>query len=154
MTSTAETIDHTTLARLVEAGAVRGADVIGHGGGWGIVIKYGRTQRALATRRGDVRTFRKFETLVSYLKELGISQYSVNATDFDPQALKTSRVRPDASERMRSAFEAKAHTDWVREKVAESLADPRPNIPHRQVMDEAQALIDSKRKQRASKATS
>ena len=154
MTSTAETIDHTTLARLVEAGAVRGADVIGHGGGWGIVIKYGRTQRALATRRGDVRTFRKFETLVSYLKELGISQYSVNATDFDPQALKTSRVRPDASERMRSAFEAKAHTDWVREKVAESLADPRPNIPHRQVMDEVQALIDSKRKQRASKATS
>ena len=154
MTSTAETIDHTTLARLVEAGAVRGADVIGHGGGWGIVVKYGRTQRALAARRGDLRTFRKFETLVSYLKELGISQYSVNATDFDPQALKTSRVRPDASERMRSAFEAKAHTDWVREKVAESLADPRPNIPHRQVMDEAQALIDSKRKQRASKATS
>jgi len=41
--------------------------------------------------------------------------------------MKTSRVRPDASERMRSAFEAKAHTDWVREKVAESLADPRPH---------------------------
>jgi hypothetical protein len=55
---------------------------------------------------------------------------------------------------MRSAFEAKAHTDWVREKVAESLADPRPNIPHRQVMDEVQALIDSKRKQHASKAAS
>jgi hypothetical protein len=54
-------------------------------------------------------------------------------------------LRPDASERMRSAFEVRAHTDWVREKVAESLADPRPNIPHRRVMDEAQALIDSVR---------
>lgn len=154
MAITADTIDHTTLARLVEAGAVRGADVIGHGSGWGVVVKYGMTERALAARRGAVRTFRKFETLVSYLKELGISQYNVNAADFDPQAIKTSRVRPDASERMRSAFEAKAHTDWVREKVAESLADPRPNIPHRQVMDEVQALIDSKRKQHASKAAS
>jgi hypothetical protein len=154
MTSSADTIDHTTLSRLVEAGAVRGADVIGHGGGWGVVVKYGKTQRALAARRGAVRTFRKFETLVSYLKSIGICQYNVNATDFDPQALKSSRVRPDASERMRSAFEAKAHTDWVREKVAESLADPRPNMAHRQVMDEVQALIDAKRKQRAGKAAS
>lgn len=154
MAITADTIDHTTLARLVEAGAVRGADVVGHGSGWGVVVKYGMTERALAASRGAVRTFRKFETLVSYLKAMGISQYNVNAANFDPQLLKTNRVRPDASERMRSAFEAKAHTDWVREKVAESLADPRPNISHREVMDEAQALIDAKRMQHASKATS
>lgn len=152
MGTTADTIDHTALARLVEAGAVRGADVIGHGSGWGVVVKYGMTERALAARRGGVRNFRKFETLVSYLRELGIYQYSVNAADFDPQALKVSRVRPDASERMRSAFEAKAHADWISEKVAESLADPRPNITHAQVMAKAQALIDSKRAQHASKA--
>jgi hypothetical protein len=154
MAITADTIDHTTLARLVEAGAVRGADVIGHGSGWGVVVKYGMTERALAARRGAVRTFRKFETLVAYLKTMGISQYNVNASDFDPGAMKTSRVRPDASERMRSAFAAKAHADWVREKVAASLADPRPNVAHRQVMDEAQALIDAKRKQHAGKAAS
>ncbi|MGQ0710753.1 MAG: antitoxin PaaA2 family protein [Rhodoferax sp.] len=154
MTTTADTIDHATLARLVGEGAVRGADVIGHGGGWGVVVKYGMSERALAARRGAVRTFRKFETLVAYLKGLGISQYNVNATDFDPETIKASRVRPDASERLRSAFEAKAHADWVGEKVAESLADPRPNIPHRQVMDQVQALIDAKRKQHAAKAAS
>jgi len=55
---------------------------------------------------------------------------------------------------VRSAFEDKAHTGWVREKVAESLADPQPNILHRQVMNEVQALIDSKRKQCASKTAS
>ena len=150
----ADTIDHTTLARLVQAGAVRGTDVIGHGSGWGVVVKYGMTESALAARRGAVRTFRKFETLVSYLKEIGISQYNVNATDFDPLAIKSSRIRPDASERMRSAFEAKAHNDWLREKVADSLADPQPNIPHLQVMDEVQALIDFKRTQHAFKAAS
>lgn len=150
---TADTIDHASLALLAQAGAVRAAAVIGHGGGWGVIVKCGNTERALAARRGAVRTFRKFETLVCYLKQIGISQYHVNAADFDPQAIKASRARPDASERMRSAFEAKAHTDWVREKVAETLSDPRPNIGHRHVMDEVQALIESKRKQHASKAT-
>ncbi|MBC7858819.1 MAG: hypothetical protein H7Z39_08565 [Burkholderiaceae bacterium] len=153
MAITAETIDHVTLERLVEAGAVRGAEVIGHPGGWGVIIKYGMTERALAARRGAVRTFRKFETLVGYLKDVGIFDYHVNAANFDPAAMKTTRVRPDASERMRSAFEAKAQTDWMREKVAKSLADPRPNIPHEQVMTNVQSVIDAKRKKHAKAAS-
>lgn len=153
MAITAETIDHVTLERLVEAGAVRGADVIGHPGGWGVIVKYGMTERALAARRGAVRTFRKFETLVGYLKGIGISEYHVNAADFDQAAMKTTRVRPDASERMRSAFEAKAHTDWMREKVAKSLADQRPNMSHQQVMTNVQAVIDAKRKKHAKAAS-
>ncbi len=154
MAITADTIDHATLTHLVEAGAVHGANVIGYSSGWGVVIRYGVTERALAAKQGSVRTFRKFETLVAYLKALGISQYNVNATDFDPQALKTTRARPDASQRMRSAFEAKAHTDWVMDKAAASLADPQPNIAHSEVMAAAQALIDSKRKPHVSQAAS
>ena len=151
MAITHDTIDHMTLERLVEAGAVRGTDVIGHAGGWGVIVKYGMTERVLAARRGAVRTFRKFETLVSYLKGIGISDYHVHAANFDQAGMKTTRVRPDASERMRSAFEAKAHNDWVREKVAASLADPRPNLSHEQVMADAQAVIDAKRKQHATR---
>lgn len=89
MPTTANTIDHVTLGHLVEAGAIRGADVIGGPEGWGVVVKYGMNERALAARRGAVRTFRKFETLVGYLKELGISQYQVNAANFDAATLKT-----------------------------------------------------------------
>jgi len=33
-----ETIDHTTLSRLVEAGAVRGAHIVGRNGGWAVTI--------------------------------------------------------------------------------------------------------------------
>jgi hypothetical protein len=59
---------------------------------------------------------------------------------------------------MRSAFEAKAHTDWMREKVAKSVAksldDPRPNISHKQVMTDLQAVIDAKRKKHATEAAS
>ena len=151
MSTAAKTIDHATLSQLIEAGAVEGADVIGQAGGWAVVVRFGMSERVLAARRGAVRIFRKFETLVAYLKALGISQFKVNATDFDQDALTTRRARPDASERMRSAFEAKAHADWVRAKVAASLADPQPNRAHAQVMAEAQALIDAKRRQHASK---
>ncbi len=34
---------------------------------------------------------------------------------------------------------------WFRAKVQEALADPRPAVPHEQVVAEARALIDSKR---------
>lgn len=39
-------------------------------------------------------------------------------------------------------------TACFRAKVQEALDDPRPGLPHKQVMDEAQALIDRKRRAR------
>ena len=101
MANSLETIDHTTLSRLVEAGVVRGVDVIGHPGGWSVMVKYGMTERMLAARRGTVRSFRKFETLVAYLRPLGIVHMNVNAANLDPESFKSSRARPDASARMR-----------------------------------------------------
>lgn len=39
-----------------------------------------------------------------------------------------------------------AYDVWFRAKVQEALADPRPATPHDQVMQEARALIDGKRR--------
>jgi hypothetical protein len=121
MVATRETIDRATLLHLVEAGAIRGADVIGQAGGWGVVIKYGMTERALAARRGAVRIFARFETLVSYLKAIGIAEYKVNAANFNPLSGKVLRARPDAAERMKAAHEAAAYDQWFRAKVQKSL---------------------------------
>lgn len=38
---------------------------------------------------------------------------------------------------------------WFHAKVREALADERPPLSHQQVMDEAQALIDRKRRARS-----
>jgi len=35
-----------------------------------------------------------------------------------------------------------SYNEWLRAKVAASLADPRPAIPHDEVMAEMDALID------------
>jgi len=35
-----------------------------------------------------------------------------------------------------------AYTQWLRAKVQEAIDDPRPGIPHEEVMAAAQALIE------------
>lgn len=136
MTISTNTIDHATLEHLVEAGAVRGASIVGQPGGWGVVIQYGMTERVLAAKRGAVRVFRKFETLVSYLKGMGITHFQVDASQFDPDAVKTGRTRIDAAQRMKSAHEAAAYNDWLTQQVQEAIDDPRQSVQHAQVLDE------------------
>lgn len=146
MATTHDTIDHVTLQHLVEAGAVRGADVIGQPGGWGVVIKYGMTERALAVRRGAVRVFRHLETLVTYLKDLGISQFNVNAANYDP-ATSAKTTRPDAAERMKRAHEAAEHDKWFREQVEEGIRlanDPKTVLVSN---DEVKAMSAERRKE-------
>lgn len=126
-----KTIDHGTLRRLVDAGAHVGAEVVGGVGGWGVVINYGRASQTLAATRGKPRTWRQFETLAGYLKELGIVEVRVNTADFEPGA---AGARPNdkrsamASKRMKHAHQAAAHDTWFREQVQASIDDPRPSV--------------------------
>jgi len=147
---TAETIDHTTLSRLAEAGAVRSARIIGQKGGWGVLVKYGVTERALATQRShQVRIFRKFETLVSYLRGVGIVRFDVDAVNYDVASLKTSRNRPDRAEAMKSAHAAAAYNKWLKAEVQEAIEDASPGIPHDEVMKDVRAVIAAARTKRA-----
>jgi len=144
MPTTDKTIDHGTLRRLVTAGAHVGAEVVGAGGSWGVVINYGRTSQTLAATRGRPKTFRQFETLASYLKELGIVEYRVNAAEFEPGG--TQKKAPDrrsitASERMKRAHEAAAYDTWFRKQVHESIDDPRPSLSD----DQARAQMAARR---------
>ena len=132
-----ETIDHTTLSRLAEAGAVHSAHIVGQKGGWGVLVKYGMTERALAAQRShQMRIFRKFETLVSYLKSVGIARFDVDAVNYDADSLKATRNRPDSAAKLKRAHEAAAYDVRFRAEVREALDDPRPGIPHEEVVAE------------------
>ena len=126
-----KTIDHGTLRRLVDAGAHVGAEVVGGAGGWGVVINYGRACQTLAATRGKPRTFRQFETLAGYLKDLGIVEYRVNTAGFAPGA---TGANPDdkrsatASMRMKRAHQAAAYDAWFREQVQASIDGPQPTL--------------------------
>ena len=134
-----KTIDHSTLRRLVDAGAHVGAEVVGGAGGWGVVISYGRASQTLAATRGAPRTWRQFETLAGYLKELGIIEYRVNTAEFAPGAAagkQDDKRSITASERMKRTHQAAAHDTWFREQVQASIHDPRPSVDDQAVKKE------------------
>ena len=126
-----EAMDHRTLAKLVQSGAVRATRVIGQAGGWGIVITCGKTARPLAAQRGRVRLFSKLETVAAYLREIGIPRFDVDVLDYDPQRVR--RPRPDRAEALKHAHEAAAYDKWFRGQVQIALDDPRPSMPNEEV---------------------
>ena len=147
---TTETIDHTTLTKLAEAGVVRSAHVVGQEGGWGILVKYGMTERVLAAQRShQVRVFRKLETLVAYLKGVGIPRFDVDAVNYDAASI-TPHKRPDRAVAMKDAHEAAAYTKWLKAEIQEAIDDPSPSIPHDEVMRDVRAVIKRARAKRAS----
>lgn len=145
-------IDHHTLQRLVKAGAAVGADVIGQAGGWNVVIRYGLVSQRLVATRGKPRLFRNFSTLASYLKDLGVVEFKVNAAEFDPGAKDESDTRRVvASDRLKAAHAAAEHDRWFRAQVQASIDDPRPNVSD----EDAQRRMADKReglRQRAAAA--
>lgn len=138
---TTETIDHATLTKLTEAGVVRSAHVVGKVGGWGVMVKYGMTERALAAQRSQqVRIFRKLETLVEYLKRIGIPRFDVDAVNYDPQSMIATK-RPDRAEAMKDAHAAAAYTKWLKAEVQEALDDTSPTVPHDEAMRQVRAAL-------------
>ena len=125
------TIDHATLVKLVDAGSVRAAHVVGRTGGWGVIVSYGRTVRALAAQRGKLRLFSKLDTVVTYLKGIGIARFDVDTVDYDHG--ENRRARPDRAQALKHAHEAAAYDKWFRTQVETSLDDPRPSVPHEAV---------------------
>jgi hypothetical protein len=130
-------IDHSTLSILVQAGAIQSAQVLGQSGGWAVMVRYGNRECPLAAQRSQkMRLFRSLETLANYLKGIGIAQFEVNATQFDPVASNRTQ-RPDRALALRRTHESAAYDAWFREQVQHSLDDPRPSVPD----DEAMALF-------------
>jgi len=142
----AESLNHRTLAELAAAGVVRAARVMSQGGAWGVMIEYGAIERPLAAQRGKARLFRKLESVVAYLKGIGIHRFDVDAANHDPA--RTGRARPDRAAALKRAHRAAAYDKWFRALVQESLDDPRASIPH----DKVSARWSRKRAQLARKA--
>jgi hypothetical protein len=128
--ATSSMIDHSALTKLIDAGAVRGAQVVAQPQGWSLLIQCGQHERPLAAQRSrKVRTWRKLETLVGYLHGLGVTRFDVDASGFD-RTHPTNTPRPDRSDALKKAHEAAAYDKWFRAKVQEALDETGPGIPH------------------------
>lgn len=119
----AATIDHHTLARLVQGSAVQATHVVAAPGGWTVIVQYGGTESALATTRSkQIRVFKRLETLIGCLKGVGIRRFDVDANHFDAAATKPPR-RSDTSATLKQAHAALAHDRWFRDQVEQALKE-------------------------------
>jgi DNA-damage-inducible protein J len=74
---------------------------------------------------------------------------NIGLTISDAVRILLTRVAREGALPAGLAVDTEAYDLWFRAKVQEALADKRAATPHREVMDEAQALIDKKRRARS-----
>ncbi|MFJ4064039.1 hypothetical protein ACIPW4_01930 [Pseudomonas sp. NPDC089996] len=121
-------LDHANLSRMAESGRIKATHIVGQPGGWSVQIDVNHQEHVLiAQRSGNVRLFKKFETLVTYLLDLGIEHFQVDASTFDPSQLSTYQ-RPDRALALKRAHEAAAYEEWFATQVEASLKDASPVI--------------------------
>ncbi len=123
---TTQTIDHATLLHLINTGSVQAARAVGQSGGWAVQVQYGSLQGQLTAQRSrQVRLFKKLETLVAYLKGLGLVSFVVDAEKFE---LPGTHRRPDRADALKTVHAAAAYDQWFRQQVQSSIDDPRPSV--------------------------
>ena len=136
----AETITHTTLKELVEAGAIRRARAVAFGDRWGLVFSYGGVEKTLRSKNGhNVRNWANLNSVTNYLAELGIRKFETDATNYDPN--QKTLTRPDKSAALKRAHQAAEYDQWFREQVQAAIDDPRPSVPHDEAVRKMEAEL-------------
>ncbi|WP_024588944.1 type II toxin-antitoxin system RelB/DinJ family antitoxin [Aliihoeflea sp. 2WW] len=82
-------------------------------------------------------------------EDAGAKLANVGLTLSDAVRILLTRISKEGGLPAGLTVDPEAHDTWFRAKVQEALDDKRPTIPHRQVIEEAQALIDSRRRARS-----
>ncbi|MNE83689.1 hypothetical protein D3C80_1805260 [compost metagenome] len=77
---------------------------------------------------------------MTYLQDVGITTFDVDASNYDPLQIKTY-TRPDRSEAMKQAHDAAAYEEWFKEQVQIGLDDSRPTVSD----EEARRIFAAKR---------
>ena len=117
-----ETIQHSTIKELVEAGAVRQACAVAFGDRWSLVFSYGGVEKTLCSKNShNIRSWANLNSVAKYLAEIGIRKFETDATNFDPNQKTLSR--PDKSVAPKRAHEAVEYDRWFREQVQEAVVD-------------------------------
>jgi hypothetical protein len=130
------------------AGGVLSVTLKADGAGFEMEIETRRGPAKLVKARdkNETRRFIDPRKALLLLRDLGILEAHIDSQRWRPEEHEFERQpRPDRAEAMKAAHEALSHSDWLHQKLAKSAADPRPRVPHEQVMSEAQAIIDRKR---------
>ena len=131
------------LRATVSAGGVTGVTLKGQGGGFfvEIVTRSGQDAFLAKARTTEPRRFGNPTSAMIVLLGVGIVVAQLDATNWNPDQKDMTRSRQSRAEAMRGAHEAAAYNQWLISEIQASIDDPRPSIPHDEVMAEMDADI-------------
>ena len=125
------------------AGGVAGVTLKGRGGAFLVQIATRSGSAAvLAKARSTVpRRFGNPVAALNVLRDIGITVGQFDASEWDPAEKEQSPGNRGRAEAMRNAHRAAAYTQWLAAEIQAAMDDPRPSIPHDEVMARMKARI-------------
>lgn len=131
------------LRATASAGGVVGVTLKGEGSGFfmEIATRSGQDAFLVKARSTEPRRFGSPNSALVVLRNIGIAVAQLDATNWNPDQKEVTQNRDSRAQAMRQAHEAAAYNQWLAGEIQASIDDPRPSIPHDEVMAEMDADI-------------
>ncbi|HRF30069.1 MAG TPA: hypothetical protein PLM02_05610 [Azonexus sp.] len=125
------------------AGGVSGVTLKGQGGAFLVQIDTlsGSGAVLAKARSTEPRRFGNPLAALNVLRDIGITVGQFDASEYDPAEKELDAGNRGRADAMRGAHEAAAYNQWLASEIQASIDDPRPSIPHDEVMAEMDADI-------------
>lgn len=125
------------------AGGVSGVTLIGQGAAFLVQIatRSGSGAVLAKARSTEPRRFGNPLAALNVLRDIGITVGKFDASEYDPTEKEHDAGNRGRADAMRTAHEAAAYNQWLACEIQASIEDPRPSIPHDEVMAEMDADI-------------
>ncbi len=124
------------LRATASAGGVVGVTLKGEGSGFfmEIATRSGQDAFLVKARSTEPRRFGSANSALTVLRGIGIAVAQLDATNWDPDQKEVTQNRDNRAQAMRQAHEAAAYNHWLAAEIQEAIDDPRPSVPHNEVM--------------------
>jgi hypothetical protein len=131
------------LRATVSAGGVVGVTLKGEGSGFfmEIATRSGQDTFLVKARSTEPRRFGSANSALTVLRGIGIAVAQIDATHWDPDQKEVTQNRDNRAQAMRQAHEAAAYNQWLAAEIQEAIDEPRPSVPHNEVMARMDARI-------------
>lgn len=137
-----------------DAGGVSGVTLKGQGGAFLVQIatRSGAAALLAKARSSEPRRFGNPIAALNVLRGVGITVGRFDASEWNPGEKEETAGNRGRAEAMRKAHQAAAYSDWLATEIQQAIDDPRPSIPHDEVMAQMNARIAGHKAARAKRA--
>jgi hypothetical protein len=138
-----ESITVEQLRTVSQAGGVAGVTLKGQGGAFFVQIATRNGGAAVLTkaRSSEPRRFGNPATALNVLRDVGITVGQFDASQWNPAEREPAPGSSGRAQALRQAHRAAAWSQWLAAEIQEAIDDPRPSIPHDEVMARMDARI-------------